>query len=240
MSNKILEEQRRARAEFIKLKKMQQGEILPENDASHVIVPKTFKEKLQNYWYHFKWYTISAVVVIAILAVLVAQCASRESYDFITVFYTYNAVSDEYIEKMEAYIEQYAQDIDGDGKVAVEVVNCSFDMSENNQKLNNAAFAKVQAFIAAEPKAVLYIVDKKGENFLKQINEDGFFDVEPILLSDEFYDACKIESDFLKLPSELKIGYRRIRNTTMQEDKTAQKVHAVCEKIFDEISKEAK
>ena len=53
MSNKIIEEQRRAREEFVKLKKLQHGEIAADTVAEE-IVPKTFKEKVQNYWYHFQ------------------------------------------------------------------------------------------------------------------------------------------------------------------------------------------
>jgi len=69
--NEIIEEQRRAREEFLKLKKMQQGEIEPEAQPSEAAMqPKTFSGKWQNYWYHFKIQTIFAIFLIVVVAVI--------------------------------------------------------------------------------------------------------------------------------------------------------------------------
>ncbi len=237
MSNKIIDEQRRAREEFIKLKRMQQGEIEPEDDSAAVIIPLTFKEKLQNYWYHFKWHTITVIALAIVLAITITQCATREKYDFITVLFTYSAVTDDRIDEIEKYLEQFGKDIDGDGKVNIQIVNCSVPSNNNNSQLNQTSIAKLQSMVAAEPNAMLYIVDKKGYNYLESLNENGFFDAEPILLPDEFYEQCNGEEKYEKLPKELKIGYRRIGGTTMQKDKTAKKVHKLCEEILKEITK---
>ena len=49
--NPIIAEQRRAREEFLKLKRMQSGEIPTEPKPSEIAVkPKTFTEKLKNIW----------------------------------------------------------------------------------------------------------------------------------------------------------------------------------------------
>ena len=56
--NDIIEEQRRARAEFLRLKKMQSGEIDAGPKPSEVaIVPKTPKEKWDNFWFQYKCFT---------------------------------------------------------------------------------------------------------------------------------------------------------------------------------------
>ncbi len=238
MSNKIIEEQRRAREERVNTIKAKQGLIEFEKpDEAAVIIPKTPKEKWQNYWYHFKWHTIGGMALIIVLAVMIVQCASRESYDFITIVYTRSAIESGRMEKIEEYIEQYAEDIDGDGKVSVQVVDCSFTDTNANLQLSQAAMAKVQAMIAAEPKAVLYIVDEKGFNDLNAIVSDGFFDAEALLLDEDFYKACEGENDFEKLPEGLKISYRRISDTLMEKDKTANKVYDVCKKIYDKLAK---
>ncbi len=238
MSNKIIEEQRRAREERVNIIKAKQGLIEPEkSDDAAVIIPKTPKEKWQNYWYHFKWHTIGAVALIAVVSVMVVQCASREKYDFITVFYTHSAIESGRIEKMEEYIEKYAEDIDGDGKVSVEVVDCSFADTNSNSQTNQAAIAKIQAMIAAEPKAVLYIFDDKGFNDLNAITEDGFFDAKAIELGEDFYEKCEGEKEFEKLPEGLKISYRRLNDTLMEDDKTANKVYDVCKKIYEKLAK---
>jgi hypothetical protein len=49
--NDIIEEQRRARQEFLKLKQMQNGEIEPEAKPSEIAIkPTTFSEKWQELW----------------------------------------------------------------------------------------------------------------------------------------------------------------------------------------------
>jgi len=238
MSNKIIEEQRRAREERVNTIKAKQGLIeIEKTDEAAVIIPKTPKEKWQNYWYHFKWHTIGGIALIAVLAVMIVQCASRESYDLITILYTRSPIESGRMEKIEEYIEQYAEDIDGDGKVSVEVVDCSFIETNGNLQTTQAAMAKVQAMIAAEPKAVLYICDDKGFNDLNAIVAEGFFDAEALLLDEDFYNACEGENDLEKLPEGLKISYRRINETLMEKDKTANKVYDVCKEVYEKLSK---
>lgn len=232
MSNKIIEEQRRVREEKINMIKAKQGLIEPEKvDEAAVVIPKTPKEKLLNYWYHFKWHTIGGLALIIVLAVMIVQCASRESVDFMVVLYADYPVDSGRIEKIEEYIEQFAEDIDGNGKITVEVVNCSFSDEQSKQ----TAVSKLQSMIAAEPKAILYIANKKTINDLNALNEKGFFEEAPVLLTQEFYDYCAGDGILDKLPEELKIGYRRIGDTLMEKDETAQKIQANCEKIYNEM-----
>ena len=40
-----------------------------------------FTERLENYWYHYKWHTIVAVFVLVVLLVVGLQMCSKESYD---------------------------------------------------------------------------------------------------------------------------------------------------------------
>ena len=51
--NEIIEEQRRAREEFLRLKRMQSGEIKADPKPSEVaLLPKTPKEKIANCLYN--------------------------------------------------------------------------------------------------------------------------------------------------------------------------------------------
>ena len=66
--NETIEQQRRAREEFLKLKKIQQGELPAEPKPSDVaIVPKTREEKLSNFWFHHKWHVIALVFITVVL-----------------------------------------------------------------------------------------------------------------------------------------------------------------------------
>ena len=234
MSNKIIDEQRRARNEFIKLKQMQKGEISAES-KSEEIVPITFKEKIQNYWYHFKWHTILSVFLIVVIAVSVTQCVNREKQDMIVVMFAYSMVADSQMSRVEEYIEQYATDIDGNGKVAVQVVNCSFNQKSGNRQYAQAVLQKVQAMIATEPKAILYIVDENAEKYINTITENGVFESETKLLSEEFYSKCGGTEEYETLPEGLKIAYRKISDTTMEKNELAKKVHSAAKEVYNKI-----
>jgi hypothetical protein len=171
---------------------------------------------------------------------MIVQCASRESYDFMVVIYANTPMESGRIEKIEEYIEQFAEDIDGDGKVSVEVVDCTFsDLTEDSQS-KQTAVSKVQSMIAAEPKAILYIVNEKSANDLNGLNTKGFFEGEPIDLSQEFYDFCNGKTEYQKVPEGLKIGYRRIGGTLMQNDKDAKEIQKVSIKIYEEMLEKLK
>jgi hypothetical protein len=110
--NEILEDQRRAREEFLKLKKMQKGEISAGPKPSEVaIMPKTFKEKCANYWFQYKWHTIGIVASLAVFIFLVAQCMSVPKYDFSVIYFTYSPVIDNHTDLMAKYFEKYGKDI---------------------------------------------------------------------------------------------------------------------------------
>ena len=57
-----LAQQRKARQDFLELKKMQHGEMDAGPKPSEIAIePKTFTEKVKNYWFHFKWHTLGTV-----------------------------------------------------------------------------------------------------------------------------------------------------------------------------------
>ena len=49
--------------------------------VGEVMTPRTPKEKIQNFWYHYKWHSVVAVVLIIAMVVCTLQFCSKESYD---------------------------------------------------------------------------------------------------------------------------------------------------------------
>lgn len=232
--NDILEEQRKARQNYLELKKMQQGEMSPEPKPSEVaIVPKTFKEKVQNYWFHFKWHTIGVIFLVLAITILTVQCANREKYDFQVIYFAYDACLDVQLDKVEEYIETYAGDINGDGNANVNVINCSFTEGAKGQYKSDM-LAKVQTQIVGNREAVMYIVDEDAYEYLQSIIDGGLFENEPFVLTEDFYDFTEDE-DFGKLPQGLRIALRRISGTTFEKNEQAQKTYEECENIIEKI-----
>lgn len=238
--NEILEEQRRAREEFLKLKKMQHGEMDAGPKPSEVaIVPKTPKEKAANFWFQYKWHTIGILLSLVILTVLVAQCATRPKYDLEVVYFTYTPVLDNQTEKIGEYIENFAEDINGDGEINVQVVNCSVSDTSTDIQYRNTMLTKVQSLIAADEKALLYITDEKSIEYFNNIASDsgGLFEGEPYAFGEEFYEATATE-ELGSLPEGLQISCRRVADTVLEAKNDTVKYYDEANRILKALKEE--
>lgn len=236
--NDILEEQRRARAEFLKLKQMQNGEIEPPKKPSELsVAPKTPAEKAQNFWFHYKWHTIGSLFLVVVLTVLIVQMVTRTKYDMEIVLFSYSPVVDVYSESIADYFEEYSTDLNGDGEVNIQVINCSFDNSGKNVQYRNTMMTKLQSIIAADPTAMLFITDKDSFEFLNNLSEDvDFFKGEPLALSEDFYEKTK-NPDFGKLKEGLQIGCRNVSGTVLEDKEDVSVVYEASLSILAALTK---
>lgn len=235
-TNEILEEQRRARQEFLELKKMQSGEMeAPPKPSEVAIVPKTPKEKWDNFWFQYKWYVVAITAVTVVLAVLITQCATRTKYDMEVVYFTYIAALDEQTNAVAKYIAEYAEDVNGDGEINIQVVNCSFNGKSGDTQYRYTMMTKLQAMIAGDQNAMLFITDEDSYKYLADLsNGDGLFDGEPFMLGEEFYKATETES-YGKLPEGLRIACRRVSDTVLESKKGSSDAHTNAEKTLEAI-----
>lgn len=224
-TNDILEEQRRARQEFLNLKKMQQGEMDAGPKPSEVAtVLKTPKEKFKNFWDYSKWFVISGIAIAVVISVLVAQCVNRPSYDLKLVYFTYNAMMDEQIKPIEEYLSKYGKDIDGDGEFNIQVINCSLSNKGNaNIMMRNTMYQKLQSIIVAEKNALLFIMDEESVKYFDNLEGgmNAMFDQNSVSFGEDFYTETKHES-FGTLPEGLTLYCRKVSEIIKDEDGIAE------------------
>ena len=123
--NHFTDVEQRELQKLIELKKMKQAaaecpEIFNElpKQEEEVIVPKTFKEKWGNYWYHYKMVTWLGVFVIFVMGWFIKDIFFGPKYDLVVNVaskYSFTAVN----EDMEEVAAAYIQDYDGNEKKAV-------------------------------------------------------------------------------------------------------------------------
>lgn len=233
-TNDILAEQRRAREEFLRLKKMQNGEIPADPKPSEeAVLPKTPEEKIKNFWFHYKWHTIGIIASVIVLTILVAQCVNKPKYDYEIIYFSYTQVLDEQLDPMEEYFESLGSDIDGNGEVNVQIVNCSVSNSAANHSYRNSMLTKLQAMIAADEKAMLFITDKDSYKYFEEGNID-IFEEEPFQLGEEFYEKSG-KSQFGSLPEGLQISIRKIAGTTLEKNDDVKIYSEEAQKIIEKL-----
>ena len=236
-TNDIIEEQRRARQEFLNLKKMQQGQMYAGPKPSETAtVLNTPKDKFINFWDYSKWFVISGVALAVLIAFLVVQCATKTEYDLKVVYFTYDAVIDEQLTPVSKYLSQYADDLNGDGEKNVQVINCSISDKNTAVTMRNTALQKMQSIIVAEKSALLFILDDKSVKYFD--NLDGglyaMFEENSLLLEEDFYSATKHEN-FGTLPDDLTLYCRKVLDTTIEKNKDIIKYYDGAQKIINGI-----
>ena len=241
-SNDIIEEQRRAREEFLKLKKMQNGEMETGPKPSEVaIVPKTLPEKLKNIWFHDKWIILGALFLTVVVAVMVAQCATREKYDLEVVIFSYEMVGDANNDAIATYLEQYCEDINDDGEVNIQIVNCSYNSKSGDKQYQMTMSQKLTAIIAADAHALLYITDNESYEYLNNISESGtLFEGEPMPLGEKFYKECTVDDVLSNLPEGLQISCRNVEGKTISKDKKIKEYYEQSQNILKALEKTEK
>lgn len=239
--NETIEQQRRARQEFLELKKMQHGEMDTGPKPSEVaIVPKTPWEKIKNIWFHDKWYILGFTALIIAIVFMVVQCATREKYDLKVVVYTYTPVADTSNDLIAEYLEQYCGDIDGNGEANIQIINCSFSKENSDRQYQNTMATKLQATLAADADALLFITDDESYEYLSKISEEGsIFEGEPLKLGEKFYEKCgDSEESLFALPEGLQISCRNVGGTVIEKNKKILDYQEQSHAILDGIANE--
>lgn len=97
-----------------------------EEDKIHgveAVKPRTAKEKVQNYWYHYKWHTLIALFLLLAVVIASFQLCQKESYDIYVMYAGPKAMMSAQIQQAATALEDLIEDYDGNGKKAVSFSN---------------------------------------------------------------------------------------------------------------------
>lgn len=235
--NEILRERKKAQKAFIELKKMQSGEMQIEKSPEVVI---TKEDRRNTFWFYHKTHVIIALIAAVVLAVCVAQCATRKNYDAKVVVYTNTYLSDIHLTYLDNYLTPYFEDINNDGEVNVQFIDCSYNI-EGSYDLDyvRSMSTKLQALISSEGDALLFITDQtRFEELDKNFNSVEHFFTDSIPLSDT--PRQNAISDGLDLPENLILGKRIVGGTMIEDSKNIEKHISQADGVFEKLKDEQK
>ncbi|MBQ8740298.1 MAG: hypothetical protein IJY79_01960 [Clostridia bacterium] len=233
-----LRQRKFAQQEFLRLKKMQQGELDAGPKPSEVAAPLTFGEKLKNIWYHDKFAIVVIGILIVAIALLVTQCATKTKYDATIVVFTYEITGDPNCVKMGEYLKPYCTDINNDGEININVVNCSINDNDGNNDYNYTNRSKMQSLLATDASALLFITDDDSYEYLMSLSDNiSLFEGEPIEFEGDFYKYCVDENGFYETPDDLQISCRTISGTAIADDKNIDTYYAQAQAILNGLKK---
>lgn len=211
--------------------------------------PKIFFEWCENFWYHYKYHTIVAIITVAALTVMIAQCASKTDYDYSIVIATDSVeLAPAQLDALNKELSTYCKDLNGDGEVNLSIIDCSFNSKTSSYQVVMAKKQKLQSVLMNEQETMLIISDKSCYEWINKLNKKGF--MEDLNLSDEDGRYFKIDNtspiinaknnchSSLTWPEDLRISRRRLKDTLFENKEKAQKAALVADEYIQEFIKQ--
>lgn len=196
--------------------------------------PKTVRAWCENFWYHYKWHSIVAMVLIVTVAVASWQFLTRTTYDYTVMLATESVeFSSLQINALQKELAACGKDRDGDGKVNVLLVDCTFNEQESGYQIIMAKKQKLQSLIVNEEDALILIADPGCYTWLNDLGKknggEGFMADTGLpegegryytMTDSTFVRKAKaaVSSDFI-WPEKLVISRRRIEGTLFEDRK---------------------
>lgn len=193
--------------------------------------PQTPKGKWENFWYHYKWVTLGVTAAVVVLVVLIVQMVNRPNPDYDLILVTKTVVAQDAMDKLQADLEKYARDVNGNGKVEVRIQSLYIG---GNDQMTAANQTKLVTMLGAG-EGMLFAFDEESyqERIVEQLehNEDGakFFDVLKVeaagISEDGRYwnwkdDPFREDETVAKgMPENLYFGIRRAAGTAAGKSK---------------------
>lgn len=130
-------------------------------------------EKVNNFWYYNKWKMLFCCLLAVIIGISVYSCYTKPKYDCTVVVALSGEISETSILKLSEVLTDYCEDYNGDGKVQLNVYNCSF--TDSSDAVGGTATSHYTNFVASflEEENMIYIIDKEKIDY---VDDDSFMD----------------------------------------------------------------
>lgn len=215
--SETLTQRAKAQRDLIELKKMQAGEIEPgPKPSEEAIVPKTVKEKVANFFYHYKFVVMLGTFLSVVAVILIVNLVTRVDYDSKIVVFSYNPSYSYFNSKIAEYFETVYPDVNENGKVDIATIDCSVDPKDTSE-LKTGKLTKLNAMLSVESDALIYLVDEESVKHFENLGVSLFKEENMVLLGQDFYDFIEVEDS--GVPGTKLYAAMRETNGTMLEGK---------------------
>ena len=165
----------------------------------------TVKQKLENFWYHYKWHSVVAMFLVIVILVCTLQMCSQVEYDAYILYageYAFTRTSSDgdiptYVGTANAF-KRVCEDTSGDGEINVSLSDMLY--------MTDAQYAEYVETHGAEPDSKLLYEDMQRLGNL-MVSSDYFV----LFISPEVYEEFAYEGDtprFEKLEQYTKSGVK--------------------------------
>jgi len=226
--------------EHIELLKLRAG-VLNEEETSikpdETIVEKpTGVKAIENFWYHYKVAVILIAVFASIGLYLLFGTINTDSADISIMVLTDNGFS-ERVDKLETLLENYATDVNNDGKIVVDVVHIPIENLTDNP--STAVIMQTKFIGEMQIGTTMLVISNDATDILllpkdtiQSIKSD--FPDNPSVTDLGFkFEGEKLEKalDWEDMPKGMYLGIRKSINSVDNNDKQ----YIISKKLLDKL-----
>ena len=164
--------------------------------VGEVAAPSTLKEKIQNFWYHYKWHSVAALIVVLVLVVCVLQFCQREEYDAYILYAGSKSIGRTAedadvpeIVTVKSSLKKIAEDFDGNGDINVNFNNYYYLSNEEAGELEDVN----EGLLASDTKGLSSVLEH-SEYYLMFISKAVYENYHKVGDNDLFADLTSYAS----------------------------------------------
>ena len=132
---------------------------------------------LENYWYYYKWRTLGAVFILFVITVVVVSTVTAVSPDYKLLLITKTPMLASQRDEMSACLAGYGKDLNGDGKIKVDIVYADLsdlqpykELTANQALLASQLMLKDWSLIVTDDACRDYVI----QNNMSKGSIDGY------------------------------------------------------------------
>ena len=139
-------------------------------------IPKRFtKEWWEYFWDYYKIHTIASIIVILLIVMTIYQVRTSPKYDFNITYTGSQMFFDDEVDQIKINLEQYIDDIDGNGEKSIFFQQIVFEDDNNQEPQYQAAMLSKLQLEFVTNDTMLFIFDETKKDNLFNEGLDGAF-----------------------------------------------------------------
>lgn len=121
---------------------------------------KGFRNWFENvFWYHYKWWFLGAVFLVALIVFIGIESAGNEDYDMTVVFAQSDSISRQQAETVLDAISESVGDLDGNGEVNLNYVSVGLGMSYSQMTSQGVSMQDMLMLYMVDSECSLFFID---------------------------------------------------------------------------------
>lgn len=205
-------------------------ETIHKADAE--IKADTKKSKWDNFWFYHKWHVLIVVAVCLLVFWFVHDMVTKVEPDYQIGLLTQDTFQSDVVDSLQTEIAKYGKDLNGDGKVVVQINSYPFMQSDTssqtntsslnpsinmNQQQDQAIRVKYMADLAAGTSIIFLTDDTNFQNQQKANSVFAYTDGTAPKTGATDFEKMRVSWDQCKVLSQLKISSSQLSQSDVQK-----------------------